>query len=413
MAIPFCPSELQSSLFPLKRVITTASQQDGFAEAPRPRLSALSLDGRYAAFLSEDMLVMISAFDPMGYRFEANVPNCDVSVLSFSQDAATLYVATLNNGRVHLDTFDVTLATKVEPSRVFDPIVGEKGPTELVSFEISPHRMYTLFSVVFQPVEETQSPETWLFAYDKLQLLWKMRLSSECYRFLDDNGLILQFDDKKVHLVDSLTGESKVVLTEQENHITAIGVLNTSVVIGAETSLSVLKDGFSQPLTKPPLRASVSIAIARFSADSRFFAIGTNNGGIQLWKWVSSEWIGVASFFVHFSGVQDFAFHPNGKHLVCILYDGTIRISDISAIIEDHEWKIEVEEGVLAEGSWFSQHVPLGGWFWGGTKPEPFLFQYPFALPPDVATLNWEIDPRNPRTPEMKELDLERSSGFP
>lgn len=259
VAIPFSPSAIQSLVCPPYHFITTVSLQDGLIKAPWPRGSALSPDGKYAALLSGDTLFIISLFDPTGHRFNANVPDCDEVVLSFLHDAAKLSVVKLVNGRVYLDTFDVATGTKEGP-RVFDPTVNERSLTKLINFELSLHGAYTLILVDFQPTNladpELANPElahlteladTWLFVYDEYQPLWHKKVSCGCSHFVDDDKIVLQLDDKKVHLFDNLTGESKFVLMEKETSVSGIGVSSTSVVIGDGTSLSVYKDGLSQP----------------------------------------------------------------------------------------------------------------------------------------------------------------------
>jgi hypothetical protein len=86
--------------------------------------------------------------------------------------------------------------------------------------------------------------------------------------------------------------------------------------------------------------------------------------------------------------VWDVAFLPDGKRIISMSDDNTIRIWDISAVIAGREFDIEVDEGVPpAVGGWFRHAIPLGGWFYG----EPFVFKHPFKLPAGVEPLGWKI----------------------
>jgi WD40 repeat protein len=132
-----------------------------------------------------------------------------------------------------------------------------------------------------------------------------------------------------------------------------------------------------------------------FSPDSSFFVGGSgeeSDHAIRIWK--CSTWTCVATLHGHFSPVSSVAFQSDGRIISASGGtgqwggDGTIRIWDVSAVLEEREFRIEVEEGPPEVGDWFRQGIPLGGW----VKDKPFVFKYPkFKLPEGVRLLDWQI----------------------
>jgi WD40 repeat protein len=102
----------------------------------------------------------------------------------------------------------------------------------------------------------------------------------------------------------------------------------------------------------------------------------------------SQTWSCIAVLYGHWDSVRDVAFLPDGKRIVSQSDDNTIRIWDISAVIEGREFEVEMDEGMPAVmGSWFRHAIPLGGWYNG----VPFVFQHRFKLPAGVEPLDWDI----------------------
>jgi WD40 repeat protein len=87
---------------------------------------------------------------------------------------------------------------------------------------------------------------------------------------------------------------------------------------------------------------------------------------------------------------MDAAFLPDNKRVISHSMDRTIRIWDISAVIEGREFEVEMDEGMPSVmGSWFRHAIPVGGWYYD----QPFIVQPRFKLPDGVKPLDWNIVP--------------------
>jgi WD40 repeat protein len=128
------------------------------------------------------------------------------------------------------------------------------------------------------------------------------------------------------------------------------------------------------------------IQITRFSVDGNFLISGSVDRTIRLWQ--CSTWTCIAVLYGHWGRVTDLAWLPDGKHIISVSdWDRTIRIWNISAVLEGKEFDVKVRNGALVAGGWFRQAISLGGWFGG----YPFVFEYPFEWPPAVKPLRWNI----------------------
>lgn len=298
---------------------------------------------------------------------------------------------------------------------------------------------------------QTASYKSLACVYEEGQLLWSINVASpKAAAFLSQDRIILHRHDKTLLVVNCQTGETTSTLGEHQGPLACVAIsVSGSVFLGFEDppAICVLKDGIPD---MPEITVNISTVqgefhVACLSQDGDYLALGMMDASIQLWvspecrealdnEWwqdeVQSEhesenesedsenisngsdsenggysdsetseyypdrWQLVTRLGGHFGEVMNLAFHSCGKQIVSSSTDNTIRIWDITAIVEGLEWDIEVEDGVMVEGSWFRHAICLGGWLTGYHPPEPFIFNYPFNLPDGVKVLDWKIEPR-------------------
>ncbi|KAJ7799524.1 quinon protein alcohol dehydrogenase-like superfamily [Mycena leptocephala] len=131
-----------------------------------------------------------------------------------------------------------------------------------------------------------------------------------------------------------------------------------------------------------------SIFSTSFSSHGNLLISGSEDQTVRVWQCCpqTQTWSCIAVLYGHSSTVFSVAFLPDGKRIISV-GDSTIRIWDISAVLEGKEFEVHPDKGGLVVDAWFRQGICLGGW----RMDEPFLFQYPFELPEGVQPLEWRI----------------------
>lgn len=145
-----------------------------------------------------------------------------------------------------------------------------------------------------------------------------------------------------------------------------------------------------------------SIHATCFSPDSTLLISGSLDFTVRVWQSSHNghQWSCISVLYGHTRPIDQLIFLSCGKRFLSRQWDGTIRLWDISALVEGREFEIkDVKEGALVHPGWFGHGICLGGWTVNG----PFVMEYPFKLP--VEPLKWDVD--NFKFPKAKKMKLD------
>jgi WD40 repeat protein len=206
--------------------------------------------------------------------------------------------------------------------------------------------------------------------------------------YLPDGNLLI-VDGNVARILDGLTGKEKVVTGRDSDDIYFFISVSPSghlLTFGHESSVAVwdiLENKQVANLSLPD--SHNSFCSICFSADGRFIATGSSGGTVQIWQ--RSTWLCLTTLYGHLGSVSSVTFQHNGRRILSASHeDHTIRIWDVSAVVEGKEFQIDVDEGALVVPGWFRHGIPLGGWMDG----DPFVSEHPFKLPAGVDPLDWK-----------------------
>jgi WD40 repeat protein len=181
-----------------------------------------------------------------------------------------------------------------------------------------------------------------------------------------------------------LRGSNRVlcVSVSPDNSLLAVGFWNPSSIL--------ICTGWSGELVSRLEGHKTGIYSTSFSSDGTLLVSGSGDQTVRVWQCCPETltWRCIAVLYGHTETVLTVAFLPGSKRVISVGEFTTIRIWDISAVLQGKEFEVHPKEGAHLVAAWFHQGICLGGWRWG----EPFLFQYPFDLPEGVQPLEWHIE---------------------
>jgi WD40 repeat protein len=143
-------------------------------------------------------------------------------------------------------------------------------------------------------------------------------------------------NDGTVRVWDVSTGERRQTFRTDDNQNSSLAFSPDGTQIAADRKLINLSTGSCT-------RLGVNfVSSSAFSADGRFIATGTNHHpGFQIWD--ASTHQSIVQLVGHSDTIRSVAFFPDGKQIMSVARDGTIRVWDVELLEERREmdgWQV-------------------------------------------------------------------------
>jgi WD40 repeat protein len=345
-------------------------------------INAISCCGKWVAVLMKNKLSLFSVTDGTPLWSTAVQEH---SFLSFSPEGEVLASVGEDSTILIFSVHSGELQGQFKPET--------RLAVRWVSFSPLPHR-----HIVVPTTKDNERPGKHVEVYSVPdgELLWDCTKDTFCLAtYLMDGRVVIV--GSNVEVVDGQSGKLLMraptvetdsrcfVSASPDNVLLAFDRRNTVVIwsLAENTEVAVLIS-----------ESAAAFRSGCFSSDSLLFVGGSEDHTIRIWS--CSTWICVATLYGHFCPVSSVVFQSDGSGRILSASgdpsawynDGTIRIWDVSAVLDGREFDIEVKEGPREVGRWFCQGIPLGGWM----EDRPFVFEYPkFKLPEGVKLLDWKI----------------------
>ncbi len=155
--------------------------------------------------------------------------------------------------------------------------------------------------------------------------------------FTTDGKTLVCGSGENVHILDSQTGEHKMVLTRQTSskqrsgiHSVALSPDEKTIASGSEDNTICLWDMFTGKQEKILIGHTHRVYSVAFSPDGKTLASGSDDNTVRLWRVDTGETQTILAGHTHeFEGVKSVAFSPDGKTLASGGGDNIIHLWDI------------------------------------------------------------------------------------
>lgn len=257
---------------------------------------------------------------------------------------------------------------------------GDEQSLQVRSLHLSPHanQVAVLFGNRDDPVSNV-----YLYNSSDGGLLWRKEINGVGISFLSEDSLIA-VTESRLCLFSTTSGQLWSDIGDRvQGFVHCIDVSPTDAIISVRTDSSVLRMWNYDNGRLHGQLCQKGMQSTCFSPDGDFLALGIRSV-IHMWSCAVDPWRHIATLHGHFGDVTGMSFSANEDMLLSVSSDGTIRLWDIRAILEEKEFTVQVVENGLAVGTWFKHCIPLGGWY--RDSGEHFIFQYPFEMQgPEIA----------------------------